>query len=518
MAERKKDYKQKDYSADYGKMPPQAVDLEEAVLSALLLESEAYSLVGDMLEPETFYKKSHQRIFNAIRQLEIENQPVDLLTVTDFLKNTGELDEVGGLAYLSSLSSKVASAANVEFHVKILVQKYLKRQMITSCTELQNMAYDDSVDVQDLIDRAQKRVFDISDTNIRKDTQAASPLLAMAMQNIKKASENVTGINGVASGFTELDKNTHGWQPSDLVIIAARPAMGKTAFVLSMAKNIAVDQKIPLAIFSLEMSGVQLMYRMLSCQAELESEKLKTGHLTEQEWAHLGNSAKILSNSPIFIDDTAGLSVLELRSKCRMLKNKYDIQMVIVDYLQLMTAGADMRGNREQEVSMISRQLKIIAKELGITMIALSQLNRGLETRQDKKPILSDLRESGSIEQDADMVLFIHRPEVYNRSGMDGNGISQKGLAEIIIAKHRSGSIGEIKLRFRGQFTQFVDWDTVSRPRTRKSSISEASISTDNSIGLNDTMSIGSGLEADTEMFNSGAISSNVASDDEPPF
>ncbi|MBR2981257.1 MAG: replicative DNA helicase [Odoribacter sp.] len=512
MPERKRDYKQKDYSADYGKVPPQAVDLEEAVLSALLLESDAYSLVGDMLEPETFYKKSHQKIFHAIRELFVQDRPVDLLTVTDYLQSTGELDEVGGLAYLSSLSSKVASAANVEFHVKILVQKYLKRQMITSCTELQNMAYDDSVDVQDLIDRAQKRVFDMTDTNIRKDTQEASPLLTQALANIKKASENVTGINGISSGFTELDKNTHGWQPSDLVIIAARPAMGKTAFVLSMAKNIAVDQKIPLAIFSLEMSGVQLMYRMLSCQAELESEKLKTGQLTEQEWIHLNNSAKVLSNSPIYIDDTAGLSILELRSKCRMLQNKYKIKMVIVDYLQLMTAGADMRGNREQEVSMISRQLKIIAKELGITMIALSQLNRGLESRQDKKPILSDLRESGSIEQDADMVIFIHRPEVYNKSGVDGNGLSQKGLAEIIIAKHRSGSIGEIKLRFRGQYTQFVDWDTISRSKAkpRKSAISEA-----DAVELNDSINISNSvMSADTEMFDK----SPKADDDDPPF
>ena len=512
MPDRKRDYKQKDYSADYGKVPPQAVDLEEAVLSALLLESDAYSLVGDMLEPETFYKKSHQKIFHAIRELFVQDRPVDLLTVTDYLQSTGELDEVGGMASLSSLSSKVASAANVEFHVKILVQKYLKRQMITSCTELQNMAYDDSVDVQDLIDRAQKRVFDMADTNIRKDTQEASPLLAQALDNIKKASENVTGINGVPSGFTELDKNTHGWQPSDLVIIAARPAMGKTAFVLSMAKNIAVDQKIPLAIFSLEMSGVQLMYRMLSCQAELESEKLKTGQLAEQEWIHLNNSAKVLSNSPIYIDDTAGLSILELRSKCRMLKNKYDIKMVIVDYLQLMTAGADMRGNREQEVSMISRQLKIIAKELNITMIALSQLNRGLESRQDKKPILSDLRESGSIEQDADMVIFIHRPEVYNKSGVDGNGLSQKGLAEIIIAKHRSGSIGEIKMRFRGQYTQFVDWDTISRSKAkpRKSAISEA-----DAVELNDSINISNSvMSADTEMFDK----SPRADDDDPPF
>lgn len=512
MPERKRDYKQKDYSADYGKIPPQAVDLEEAVLSALLLESDAYSLVGDMLEPEAFYKKSHQKIFHAIRELFVQDKPVDLLTVTDYLQSTGELDEVGGMAYLSSLSSKVASAANVEFHVKILVQKYLKRQMITSCTELQNMAYDDSVDVQDLIDRAQKRVFDMADTNIRKDTQEASPLLAQALDNIQKASENVTGINGVPSGFTELDRNTHGWQPSDLVIIAARPAMGKTAFVLSMAKNIAVDQKIPLAIFSLEMSGVQLMYRMLSCQAELESEKLKTGQLTEQEWIHLRNSAKVLSNSPIYIDDTAGLSILELRSKCRMLKNKYDIKMVIVDYLQLMTAGADMRGNREQEVSMISRQLKIIAKELNITMIALSQLNRGLESRQDKKPILSDLRESGSIEQDADMVIFIHRPEVYNKSGVDGNGLSQKGLAEIIIAKHRSGSIGEIKMRFRGQYTQFVDWDTISRSKAkpRKSAISEA-----DAVELNDSINISNSvMSADTEMFDK----SPRADDDDPPF
>lgn len=451
----------KDLREDYGKMPPQATDLEEAVLGALMLEKDAFAIVGDMLKPEVFYKDAHQRIFRAIQKLCINDEPVDLLTVSEALRQSGELEAVGGYPYLSQLTSRVASAVHIEFHVRIIIQKYLQRKLIGICTELQEMAYDDTVDVSDLIDKAQKSVFDIADSNIKKDTAEIAPIIEMAIKGIQSASERPDGINGVPSGFTALDSVTAGWQPSDLVIIAARPAMGKTAFVLSMARNMAVVHKQTVAIFSLEMSAVQLVTRLIAGETELNSEKLKTGKLTSEDWQQLHSRIKALVEAPILVDDTPALSIFELRAKCRRLKQKYNMQVLIIDYLQLMTAGADMRGNREQEVSMISRQLKIIAKELNIPVIALSQLNRGVEARPDKKPMLSDLRESGSIEQDADMVLFIHRPEKYGITE-DVEGNSLRGIASIIIAKHRNGAVGEINLRFRAELTRFENLETSS--------------------------------------------------------
>ncbi|MEI3153850.1 MAG: replicative DNA helicase [Odoribacter sp.] len=451
----------KDLQVDYGKMPPQAVDLEEAVLGALMLEKDSFSIVGDLLEPDVFYKDAHQRIFRAIHKLFINDEPVDLLTVTEALRQSGELEQVGGAYYLAQLTSRVASAVHIEFHAKIIVQKYLQRKLIGICTELQSMAYDEATDVSDLMDKAQKAVFDIADKNIKKDTAEIAPIIDEAIRGIQAAAEKPDGINGVPSGFTALDAVTAGWQPSDLVIIAARPAMGKTAFVLSMARNMAVVHKQTVAIFSLEMSAVQLVNRLIASETELSSEKLKTGRLTEDEWKQLHARIKALVEAPILVDDTPALSIFELRAKCRRLKQKYGMKVLIIDYLQLMTAGADMRGNREQEVSLISRQLKIIAKELSVPVMALSQLNRGVESRPDKKPMLSDLRESGSIEQDADMVMFIHRPEKYGIT-VDNEGNSLLGIATIIIAKHRNGAVGEVNLRFRAELTQFCDLDTSS--------------------------------------------------------
>ena len=325
------------------------------------------------------------------------------------------------------------------------------------------MAYDEATDVADLVDKAQKSVFDIADGNIQKDTAEIAPIIEDAIRGIEAASKRPDGISGIPSGFTALDEVTSGWQNSYLVIIAARPAMGKTAFVLSMARNMAVTYKQPIAVFSLEMSSVQLVNRLIASETELGSEKIKNGRLSEDEWKHLHSKIKTLITAPILVDDTPALSIFELRAKCRRLKQKYDIKVIIIDYLQLMTAGADMRGNREQEVSMISRQLKIIAKELNIPVLALSQLNRGVELRTGdaKKPMLSDLRESGAIEQDADMVLFIHRPEKYGIM-TDAQGNSLKGIADIIIAKHRNGAVGEIQLRFRSELTQFCDLETTS--------------------------------------------------------
>ncbi len=451
----------KDLQSEYGKMPPQAVDLEEAVLGALMLERDAFTVVGDLLEPDAFYKDANQRIFRAIHKLFLQDDPIDILTVSESLKQTGELEQVGGYYYLSQLTSRVASAAHIEFHAKIIVQKYIQRKLIRVCTDLQDMAYDDATDVSDLIDKAQKAVFDIADGNIKKETGEIASIIRTALKGIEEAGENPDGINGIPSGFRALDAVTNGWQPSDLVIIAARPAMGKTAFVLSMARNMAVTYKQPIAVFSLEMSAVQLVNRLIASETELGSNKIKTGKLTNDEWKQLHSRIKELINAPILVDDTPALSIFELRAKCRRLKQKYDIKLLIIDYLQLMTTGMDMRGNREQEVGMISRQLKIIAKELNIPVLALSQLNRGLEARVDKKPMLSDLRESGSIEQDADMVLFIHRPEKYGIT-TDSEGNSLIGLADIIIAKHRNGAVGEIRLRFKAELTQFCDVETTS--------------------------------------------------------
>lgn len=451
----------RDLQSEYGKIPPQAVDLEEAVLGALMLERDAFSMVGDLLEPNVFYKDVHQRIFKAIHKLFINDHPVDLLTVTESLRQSGELEQVGGAYYLAQLTSRVASAAHIEFHAKIIVQKYIQRKLIGVCTELQEMAYDEATDVSDLVDKAQKSVFDLAEGNIKKDSQEIAPIIDEVIKGIQNAAQKPNGINGLPSGFRSLDEVTSGWQPSDLVIVAARPAMGKTAFVLSMARNIAVIHNEPVAIFSLEMSSQQLVSRLIASETELNSEKLKNGRLTQLEWQQLHSRIKSLIEAPIYVDDTPGLSIFELRAKCRRLKQKYGIKILVVDYLQLMTAGADIRGNREQEVSLISRQLKIIAKELNIPVIALSQLNRGVESRPDKKPMLSDLRESGSIEQDADIVMFIHRPEKYGIE-TDSEGNSLKGIATLIIAKHRNGAVGEVNLRFRAELTQFCDLETIS--------------------------------------------------------
>ncbi|MCT4603920.1 MAG: replicative DNA helicase [Marinifilum sp.] len=443
---------------EYGKVPPQAVELEEAVLGALMLEKDAIISVGDLLKADSFYKDAHQKIYKAIMNLSTKEEPIDILTVTEELKREGTLDDVGGPFYITQLTNRVASAAHIEFHARIIAQKHIQRELIRVSSDIQNQAFDDSIDVADLLDKAQQEVFDIAEGNIKKESAHIRPLADEVINQIVEAGKRPDGLSGVPSGFTALDRITSGWQKSDLVIIAARPSMGKTAFVLSMTRNMAVEHKAPIAIFSLEMGGDQLVKRMISSETELGSEKLRNGKLEDFEWEQLHVKIKDLVDAPIYVDDTPGLSIYELRSKCRRLKAKYDIGCVIIDYLQLMTAGSDMRGNREQEVSLISRQLKIIAKELNIPVIALSQLNRGVEQRTGdaKKPMLSDLRESGAIEQDADMVLFIHRPERYGITE-DAEGNSLIGIADIIIAKHRNGAVGEIQLRFRNQLARFMD-------------------------------------------------------------
>ena len=446
---------------DMGRLQPQARELEEAVLGALMLEKDAYSIVSEILKPESFYEKAHEKIYAAIVDLAISQRPVDMLTVTEQLKKRGELEEVGGPFYISQLTSKVASSAHIEYHARIIAQKYLARELISFTAMIQGKAFDESIDVEDLMQEAEGKLFEISQRNVKKDVTQINPVIKEAMVMLEKAANQKEGLSGLRTGFEGLDKMTSGWQNSDLIIIAARPAMGKTAFVLSMARNMAVKHHQAVAIFSLEMSAVQLVNRLIASETELSAEKLKTGRLTDEEWQQLHSRIKALVEAPILVDDTPALSIFELRAKCRRLKQKYGIKVLIIDYLQLMTAGADMRGNREQEVSLISRQLKIIAKELSIPVMALSQLNRGVESRPDKKPMLSDLRESGSIEQDADMVMFIHRPEKYGIT-VDNEGNSLLGIATIIIAKHRSGAVGEVNLRFRAELTQFCDLDTTS--------------------------------------------------------
>jgi replicative DNA helicase len=466
MAGEKKNYQQKNQfnieqiNAQYGKIPPQAIEVEEAVLGALMLERDAYITIADIIDVRSFYKEEHQKIFEVIKYLSTHEKPVDLLMVTQELKNRNLLDEVGGPLIITQLTSRVASAAHIEFHSRIIAQKFIQREMIRVSTEIQTKAYDDNIDVDDLIDFSQTSLFQVAEGNIKRESRPIKPILREAAQLIEEASKRDDGLTGVPSGFSALDRITYGWQKTDLIIIAARPSMGKTAFVLSMARNMAVEHNVPVAVFSLEMSSLQLVNRLISSETELGSDKIKNGRMAEWEWDHFHRKIANLDDAPLFIDDTPALSVFEFRAKCRRLKMQHNIGAVIVDYLQLMTAGIDNRGSREQEVSMISRSLKAIAKELDIPVLALSQLNRSVESREGRRPQLSDLRESGAIEQDADLVIFIHRPEYYQITE-DENGNSLIGVAEIIIAKHRNGATDDIKLSFKKGLAKFTDMENI---------------------------------------------------------
>ena len=441
-------------------VPPQAVELEEAVLGALMLEKDSIIAVQEFVTPDAFYTEEHRLIYKAIEELSTELKPVDLFTVTERLKVKKELKKVGGAAYLAQLTQKVGSAANVEFHAKIIAQKYVQRELIRSATEIQRRSYDESTDVTELIGFAEGEIFKVSEGHVKRSVQSSKDILARALMQIEEASKNTSAFNGVPSGFTAIDRVTLGWQLSDLIIVAARPSMGKTAFVLTMARNMAVDHEAGVAFFSLEMSSVQLMMRLIVAETGLNGNDVKSGRLTPEQWRHLESATKPLGSAPLFIDDTPALSVFEFRSKARRLKIHNDIKIIIIDYLQLMTGNQDSKGNREQEVAFISRTLKAIAKELNVPVIALSQLSRATEMRGgSKRPQLSDLRESGAIEQDADIVCFIHRPEYYTKSTEDANGNDIRGLAELIVAKHRSGAVGDVKLRFVNRFARFENWD-----------------------------------------------------------
>jgi replicative DNA helicase len=448
----------RDISESFGKLPPQALDLEEAVLGALMLEKNALNAVVEFLKPEHFYKDAHKEIYVAILDLFKASEPVDMRTVVHQLRKNGKIELVGGTYVIPELTAKVSSAANIEFHARVIMEMAIKRKLIEVASQIHSDAYEDTTDVFELLDKTEQSVFQISDSNLRKNYDNMKNLMARAIQELQILKDHKDGLTGVPSGFTALDRITSGWQRSDLVIIAARPGMGKTAFVVSALRNAAVDFKMPVAIFSLEMASVQLVNRMISAEAELDSEKIKKGNLADHEWAQLVHKTSRLSAAPIFIDDTPALSVLELRAKCRRLKAEHNVQLIVIDYLQLMRG--DQGGNREQEIASISRALKGIAKELNVPVLALSQLSRGVETRGgDKRPQLSDLRESGSIEQDADIVMFLYRPEYYKIT-VDEEGMPTQGVGEVIVAKHRNGGTGTAKLKFVGKFTKFADFDS----------------------------------------------------------
>lgn len=444
----------------YGHLQPQATDIEKLVLGALMIDKDAFTVVSEILRPETFYEPRNQKVYHAVQTLNMSEKPVDMFTVTEQLKTEGTLEDVGGPGYIVELTQHVASSAHIEYHAHILKQKFLARQLIQFASMIETDAFDETVDVDDLMQRAEGKLFELSQKNMSQDYQQIDPIVEEAHRILLEAS-NTKGLTGVPSGFTELDRVTAGWQPSDLVIIAGRPAMGKTSFALSIAKNIAIDQREPVAFFSLEMNSVQLVNRIISNVCSVSGSKILSGQLTADEWERFDTNIRKLQGAPLYVDDTPGLSVFELRTKARRLVREHGIKVLMIDYMQLMNANGMRFNSRQEEVSTISRSLKGLAKELNIPILALSQLNRGVEQREGldgKVPQLSDLRESGAIEQDADMVLFVHRPEYYHIYE-DGKGNDLRGKAQIVIAKHRKGATRDVLLNFRGEFTRFANPD-----------------------------------------------------------
>ena len=446
----------------YGHKQPQSLDMEVAVIGALMVEQDAWGQVAEMLKPESFYDKRHQIIFQAIQTLNVEQKPVDIMTVCDQLERTGLLEDAGGNTYLMQINAQVASSAHILYHAKIIAQKSLARQLITFASYIQTQAFDSTIDVADLMQTAESLLFSISQKYQKKDYTQINPAIDNVYKLLKKTAAREGGLSGLSSGFEDIDKMTNGWQNSDLIVIAARPAMGKTAFVLSMLKKMAVDNGVPVAMFSLEMSNEQLVQRLMVNVSEISGEKLRSAQLMPYEWGQLDARVRQLWDAPIYLDDTSQLSVFELQTKARRLVREHGVKIIMVDYLQLMHANGLNINSRQEEVSTISRSLKGLAKELNIPIIALSQLNRGVENREGeegKRPQLSDLRESGAIEQDADIVCFIHRPEYYHIY-TDQSGQSWKGLAQFIIAKHRNGQVGDIKLQFKSEFARFEDLES----------------------------------------------------------
>ncbi|MCF8451229.1 MAG: replicative DNA helicase [Taibaiella sp.] len=444
----------------YGKVPPQAPELEEAVLGAAMLEKDTFAQVLEIIQSEDcFYVDAHQKIYSAMRRLFDKGTPVDLLTITEELRKTNELEIVGGAYYLTRLTMSVLSSAHVEAHARLVMEKFIQRELIRISGSVINEAYEDSTDVFDLLDKAESGLYEITDKHLRKNFKSLQEVLVRTVTEIDESRKKTDDINGVPSCYAALDRLTGGWQKTDLIILAARPSVGKTAFTLNLAMNAAMNANKPVALFSLEMGAGQIVKRMLSAVSEVSMDAITKGKMAEHEFIQMSQRMTKLSQAKIFIDDQAALNIFELRAKARRLKQKHGIELILIDYLQLMQASVDKGGNREQEISKISRDLKALAKELDVPIIALSQLNRSVETRKESKvPQLSDLRESGAIEQDADLVMFLYRPEYY---GINNNemGEAVEGETHIHIAKHRNGSTGDIKLRFIKEYQKFVDME-----------------------------------------------------------
>lgn len=456
----------KEEPSNYRDKPkPNAADLEEAVLGAMMLEKNAYTSVLEILKPDAFFKLENKIIYEVCKDLFERGDPIDILTVTNELRKRGELDNVGGAYYITQLTNRVSSAANVEYHARVISEKHIQRELMRISDEIGNEAVEEGADALGLLDTAQQKIFEVSEGTISRDVEKIDDVLKKALKNLESIKGHENTLTGIPSGFLELDRETSGWQKSDLIIIAARPGMGKTAFALTVARNAAVEFGKSIAVFSLEMSSEQLVGRLISGETEIISQKMRNGDLTDQEWERLNTKITKLADAKMFIDDTPGISVFELKAKCRRLKAQQGIDMIIIDYLQLMRGEESKgQGNREQEIGYISRSLKGLAKELQVPVIALAQLSRAVEVRGGtKKPMLSDLRESGSIEQDADMVMFLYRPEYYQLTEFE-DGMPTQGLAEIMLAKHRHGAVRDFRVRFQGEFAKFADIDGVGMP------------------------------------------------------
>ncbi|HBW37111.1 replicative DNA helicase [Desulfosporosinus sp. BICA1-9] len=434
------------------RVPPQNLEAEQAVLGAMMLEPETGSSVFEILQPEDFYRDNHRLIFSAIQELFEKGDPIDLVSVAEILRQQGRLEQVGGIATISEIARSVPSAANVDYYAKLVTEKALLRQLIRASNSIVERGYEPGEEARNLLEEAEKLILDLSRRRVKDGFSLIRDVLLETFEKIEYLYAHKGNLTGVPTFFTELDRMTSGWQPSDLVIIAARPSMGKTALVLNMAQNASVRAKVPVAVFSLEMSKEQLVQRMLCGEAMVDQQRVRTGDLLDSDWPKLTRAVGPLSDAPIFIDDTVGISLAELRSKVRRLKTEHNLGMIVIDYLQLLSVGKKTES-RQQEVAQISRTLKGLARELKVPVIALSQLNRGVEQRQDKRPIMSDLLESGAIEADADVISFIYRDEYYHSES------EKKGIAELIIAKHRNGPVGTVELGFLKEFTKFVNLD-----------------------------------------------------------
>lgn len=435
------------------KVPPQNIDAEQSVLGAILIENDALNKAVEIISIDDFYKEAHRKIYLAMIDLSEKNEAIDLVTITEYLKKKNDLDIVGGATYISQLSNSVPTAANIRYHAKIVHEKAILRNLIYTATEIVTRGYEDTRDVEELLDYAENAIFSIAEKKIKPSFTAISEIIKDSFEAIERLSEKKERVTGAPSGFFDLDTLTSGFQPSDLIIVAGRPSMGKTAFCLGIAQHVGIEKGKHVAIYSLEMAKEQLVIRMLCSEARVDSQKLRSGFLSKSDWPRLTTAASRLSEAPIFIDDTPGTSVLEMKAKARRLKAEHGLSLIIVDYLQLMSGRMDRRrgggDTREQEISEISRSLKALAKELSVPVIALSQLNRAVEARQDKRPMLADLRESGAIEQDADVIIFIYRDEVYKQTE------ENKGRAEIIIGKQRNGPVGKVDLAYIDKYTRF---------------------------------------------------------------